>query len=243
MTNETGLVIAWMEDAGIRLHWVLLEPGEEVMPAIERTRIALAAPDSAILIHEDDLPPKPSRKSALIAGRRVVPSPQWRLEQWRKKVNAKMDDADRMGGPRPMREAVAATTPRVAHIEAWAKLLRELTWDGVGDEPEIPELGPFIPVSEEHKFPAGDERLSDWGDVDAEKALKSQDLLDLLGNGDGAVSDVVGKLTKGSRKRFTELLNVELAELQLDRGGPREDRKREANIERLLGIFARVGEM
>jgi uncharacterized membrane protein YccC len=86
--------------------------------------------------------------------------------------------------------------------------------------------------------------MSDWGtvgaDEDAEAALTTDDLLSA---DDEAVADVVAKLSRQRRKRFTELLNVELAELQQSRDGPHEDRKREAKVERLLGVFARVGEM
>jgi len=58
-----------------------------------------------------------------------------------------------------------------------------------------------------------------------------------------AAQDVVGKLSRAKRKKFTELLNVELAELQQERGGPKENLKRENEIEALLNLFARVGEM
>ena len=93
-------------------------------------------------------------------------------------------------------------------------------------------------------LPAPDALMSDWGEVgadeDAEAALTTDDLLRA---DDEAVADVVAKLSRQRRKRFTELLNVELAELQQSRDGPHEDRKREAKVERLLGVFARVGEM
>ena len=77
-------------------------------------------------------------------------------------------------------------------------------------------------------------------DAEAEAALTTDDL---LGESDDVASDVISKLSRDRRRRFTELLNVELAELQLARGGPKEDRRREQKIERLLGIFARAGEM
>jgi len=93
-------------------------------------------------------------------------------------------------------------------------------------------------------LPAPDALMSDWGNVgadeDAEAALTTDDLLSADNE---AVADVVAKLSRQRRKRFTELLNVELAELQQSRNGPHEDRKREAKVERLLGVFARVGEM
>lgn len=91
---------------------------------------------------------------------------------------------------------------------------------------------------EERKFPAPDERLP--LDAEAEAALTTDDL---IRESDEVASDVISKLSREGRRRFTELLNVEMAELQLSRGGPNEDRKREQKIERLLGIFARAGEM
>lgn len=87
-------------------------------------------------------------------------------------------------------------------------------------------------------------RLSDYGAVgEPEDDITPEDLLnDMRANGD-AVRDVIAKLTSEKRRRFTELLNVELAELQQVRGRAGEDLKREAEIEKLLGLFARVGEM
>ena len=50
-------------------------------------------------------------------------------------------------------------------------------------------------------------------------------------------------LTKDVRRKLTERLNVELAELKNLRGLAGEDLKREAEIEKLLGLFARLGEI
>lgn len=87
------------------------------------------------------------------------------------------------------------------------------------------------PAAEPHNFPENmSDRLADW----AEPGDLTTDQL---------TEEVIQKLTKAKRKKFTELLNVELAELQQERGGPREDLKRENEIEALLGLFARVGEM
>lgn len=57
---------------------------------------------------------------------------------------------------------------------------------------------------------------------------------------EGAVKSIRGE----ARKKFTELLNVELAELEQERtiGSARADLKRERDIEYLLGLFARLGE-
>jgi len=49
--------------------------------------------------------------------------------------------------------------------------------------------------------------------------------------------------THDVRRKLTERLNVELAELKNLRGLAGEDLKREAEIEKLLGLFARLGEI
>lgn len=87
-------------------------------------------------------------------------------------------------------------------------------------------------ASDVHNFPANlAEPMSGWGAVG--ENLTTADLTE----------DVIAGLPRAQRKKFTELLNVELAELQQERSGPREDLKRENEIEALLGLFARVGEM
>lgn len=94
------------------------------------------------------------------------------------------------------------------------------------------------------RFPASlDEKLGDYADVEAENALTTDDLFDLMGRDMDGAQDVIGKLSGHARKRFTELLNVELAELQQARGGKGENFKREADIEKMLGLFARAGEV
>jgi hypothetical protein len=92
-------------------------------------------------------------------------------------------------------------------------------------------------------FPRPEDKMADWVDVEAEENLKPGDLLDVMRSNPEAAEQVVRKLTRSKRKKFTELLNVEQAELLQERGGPREDLKREGEIERLLDLFARVGEM
>ena len=87
------------------------------------------------------------------------------------------------------------------------------------------------PAPAPHNFPANmSDRLTDWAEPGD---LTTDDLTE----------DVIQKLTQAKRKKWTELLNVELAELQQERGGPREDLKREGVIEATLGLFSRVGEM
>ncbi len=171
--TETGRVIAWMADDGIRLHWIVgkffkaLGRWEDYDEALVRTWAEAQAPDDAIVVNEADLPTKSARSTAIIRDNRVVPAIRdsrfvadaaWRASQWQAKVSAALDRADAIGGPRALREAMAASAPRLARIEAWAKALRGLTWNGEGDEPHIPQLDEFAepdPVSEvepEHHF-------------------------------------------------------------------------------------------
>lgn len=97
----------------------------------------------------------------------------------------------------------------------------------------------------ERKFPASlDEKLSDYaGDDDPEKELTTGDLFDLMGSDPEGAQDVIGKLSGATRRRFTELLNVELAELEQSHGVKGENLKREAAIQKMLGLFARAGEV
>lgn len=102
-------------------------------------------------------------------------------------------------------------------------------------------LASFDPNAE--ATPAPEPAAPAWVDTVAEQEVKTDDLLDLMRTDPASAEDVVQKFSKVGRKKFTELLNVELAELQQERGGPREALKRENEIEALLGLFARVGEM
>lgn len=92
-------------------------------------------------------------------------------------------------------------------------------------------------------FPEPSDKMADWVDVQAEEQLTTEDLLAAQRTNHIEAEQVVQRLTRMKRKKFFELLNVELAELQQERGGPKEDLKREGEIEALLGLFARVGEM
>jgi hypothetical protein len=136
----------------------------------------------------------------------------------------------------------------------WRDELRRLVGmvDGFDELPPEPPFGKRAPSPPPVKtepepeaplLPAPDALMSDWGPVGDEEAEEALTTDDLLAADDEAQTDVIGKLSRQRRKRFTELLNVELAELEQSRGGPKEDRKREAKIQRLLGVFARVGEM
>jgi len=90
-------------------------------------------------------------------------------------------------------------------------------------------------------------KLSDYGEVGEEADLEPDHLLDFMradkSEDMADTGDIIAKLSSAKRKRFTELLNVELAELQQMRGAAGENLTRETEIEKLLGLFARVGEM
>lgn len=85
-----------------------------------------------------------------------------------------------------------------------------------------------------------DEKLVDFGPVEDEPT--TDQLIKEMQEATDPTHDAVAQMTRAKRKKFTELLNVELAELQQARGTAGENLKREANIEGLLGLFARVGE-
>lgn len=85
-------------------------------------------------------------------------------------------------------------------------------------------------------LPAPGAPLSDWeGEVGALVSNVPPEIAELLDEGE--------TLTRDVRRKLTERLNVELAELKNLRGLAGEDLKREAEIEKLLGLFARLGEI
>lgn len=87
--------------------------------------------------------------------------------------------------------------------------------------------------------------------IDAVRAglqeMEVDELLDMVvDNPPGAareLEDAVRAIRGQSRRRLSELLNVELAELRNSRGLVGEDLVREQQIEYLLGLFARLGEI
>jgi hypothetical protein len=124
-----------------------------------------------------------------------------------------------------------------AEPEPCAELVQEI--DALKDElaEAYAELN-RLRTENEHKFPASlDERMSDYAPV-PDVALDDETLTTA-----DLTEEVIQRLTQAKRKKWTELLNVELAELQQERGGPNEALAREAECERLLGLFARVGEL
>ncbi len=80
-----------------------------------------------------------------------------------------------------------------------------------------------------------------------EDLLEVEDLLEMVvDNPPGSsrhLEDAVRAIRGTSRRRLSELLNVELAELRNARGMVGEDLVREQQIEYLLGLFARLGEI
>jgi len=129
---------------------------------------------------------------------------------------------------------VVPAEPEPAHAETAPEPATIAVAPDPEPEPAAIEEAPADPEPElELTFPAPDERLSDYGETQDDDKLTTDDL----------TSEVIQKLTPAKRKRFTELLNIELSELQQERGGPREALKREAAIEATLGLFSRVGEL
>jgi len=80
-----------------------------------------------------------------------------------------------------------------------------------------------------------------------EQSFEVDELLEMVvDNPPGAarqLEDAVRAIRGGSRRRLSELLHVELAELRNSRGLVGEDLVREQQIEYLLGLFARLGEI
>jgi hypothetical protein len=271
--SETGQVLAWMDGDVICLHWIVcrfsksLQRWETYDEADARLREEAGAPDNALVVNENDLPPKAARHSAIIREGRVVASPSWRLLQWQRKVDARLAEADAKGGPRAMREALAMSSPRIAHIEAWAVELRGLTWDGEGDEPPIPELGPFVerkPVIQEPERRRDD--LLDFDDAIRDLPPIPDDLSQLM-TGDETLGRAVERLTPGVDElldmasalsessletaiatippervnEWTEKLITEKARLRLLRGTDLENFPRENLVNRVQTMFAQVG--
>jgi hypothetical protein len=83
--------------------------------------------------------------------------------------------------------------------------------------------------------------------VDDIEPLTTADLVNMVADnppGSAAELEEAVRALKGeARRRFSEQLNVELAELKNSRGLAGEDLKREQQVEYLLGLFARVGEI
>ncbi len=83
---------------------------------------------------------------------------------------------------------------------------------------------------------------SDW-DMDGQGVVETMPAVSNVPPEIAALLDDGETLTRDVRRKLTERLNVELAELKNLRGLAGEDLKREAEIEKLLGLFARLGEI
>lgn len=83
--------------------------------------------------------------------------------------------------------------------------------------------------------------------VDDIAPLNTDDLINMVADnppGSAAELEEAVRAIKGeARRRFSEQLNVELAELKNSRGLAGEDLQREQQVEYLLGLFARLGEI
>lgn len=110
-------------------------------------------------------------------------------------------------------EELAIATARIAELESRVEAPAAVEWPDLND------------------------KLSDWDEV-GHGAIASNipaAIAELMEPGETLTHDV--------RRKLTERLNVELAELKNLRGLAGEDLKREAEIEKLLGLFARLGEI
>lgn len=121
----------------------------------------------------------------------------------------------------PRDEALAAALARIKELEA--------------RPPEVRIERVEVPVAAE--WPDLNDKLSDWDEV-GHGAIASN-----IPAGIAELMEPGETLTRDVRRKLTERLNVELAELKNLRGLAGEDLKREAEIEKLLGLFARLGEI
>lgn len=120
--------------------------------------------------------------------------------------------------------------------------------DGGNEEPVGAEtvLGPLEALK------AKIDRVRQTGSVDPSSVddiepLTTNDLINMVADdppGSAVELEEAVRAIKGeARRRFSEQLNVELAELKNSRGMAGEDLKREQQVEYLLGLFARLGEI
>jgi len=139
-------------------------------------------------------------------------------------------------------------------------------WLSIGaDEPASPDLD--APTEEQPEEDGADaetvlgplealkakiDRVRETGSVDPSSVddiepLTTNDLINMVADdppGSAVELEEAVRAIKGeARRRFSEQLNVELAELKNSRGMAGEDLKREQQVEYLLGLFARVGEI
>jgi len=164
-------------------------------------------------------------------------------------IEARLDalEASQRHEPEPFE--VPAPDPRDAEIEALRARVAEL------EQPLSQVLDEKI---EEHPELFGGDVEAVLGPLEALKAkidavragtqeLSPQELIDMhRDDPPGAATkleDAIRALKGEARRKLSELLNVELAELKNLRGMAGEDREREQQIEYLLGLFTRLGEI
>jgi len=129
-------------------------------------------------------------------------------------------------------EEIAKLRARIAELEARPPEIRTVE-KIVERVVEVPATKP-----DDITWPSPTDRLSDWDQV-GEGVLGASNVPAEI----AALLDEGETLSRDVRRKLTERLNVELAELKNLRGLAGEDLKREAEIEKLLGLFARLGEI
>lgn len=220
ISDETKATPFGADRAALKL---MLQRGEE----IERARLA------ALPIVEPEPPPEPEHPY----GRPVQLDPIDEAEIVNAAydlIMAKMVRAD---------VAIDAAALDVATDEALDNDPGDLFPDAPEPEPDPIDLARQINARLLHK----DDDLppqapSDW-DMDGQGVVEAMPAVSNVPPEIAALLDDGETLTRDVRRKLTERLNVELAELKNLRGLAGEDLKREAEIEKLLGLFARLGEI
>lgn len=136
---------------------------------------------------------------------------------------------------------------RLSAIEARLAVLEAAP---LAPPPPAPVLGDKLEGLEELRAKIDRVRATgsiDPSNVDDLEPLKPDDLINMVADnppGSAAELEEAVRAIKGeARRRFSEQLNVELAELKNSRGLAGEDLQREQQVEYLLGLFARLGEI
>lgn len=138
-----------------------------------------------------------------------------------------------LNATKPAQAPVVATVVRQASADPAAEKTKP---DASGwDEPRIKAI--------EARLDALEARSSQLAERDAEPPPLSPDPVKHMIPEEIRSLMQEGESLSSAKRRLTELLWVEQAELRNLRGTDRENLKREAEIERLLGLFARLGEI
>lgn len=148
--------------------------------------------------------------------------------------------------PDPRDVALEAANARIAQLEAAASTLISTTSqtieglssrsNGEGDVSSVEDL--------EAPVPEGVRAIMDEPDPSPEQ--DRADLDDLLARAEGQTNDeleaAVAAIPAVTRKRWTEMLHGEKADLRTKRDTDQENLPREKQIDRMTNLFARVGE-